>query len=184
MTLLNSGIYLIRNTYNNKVYVGSSVHIKNRFAGHRATLRTGKHKNPKLQAAWNKYGEANFEFGVLEYYDLPELTKIEENWISYYNSAETGYNVAKNCTVSPTLGVKMSDEVRTKMREAHLGSKNHFYGKHHSEETKQRIKQKKLGIKQNEEINKKRSLATKGIPKSEETKNRMKLAWEKRKNKI
>jgi 5-methylcytosine-specific restriction endonuclease McrA len=37
------------------------------------------------------------------------------------------------------LGNVMSDETREKMRKSHLGENNHFYGKHHSEETLKKL---------------------------------------------
>lgn len=43
------GIYKILNTANNKVYIGSSININNRWAKHKALLRHNKHENPKLQ---------------------------------------------------------------------------------------------------------------------------------------
>ena len=39
-----------------------------------------------------------------------------------------------------------STETRIKMSEAHKGEKHWFYGKHHSEETKQKISKGKKGI--------------------------------------
>lgn len=38
------------------------------------------------------------------------------------------------------LGRKLSDETRRKMSEAQKGAKNHFYGKHHTPETIEKIK--------------------------------------------
>lgn len=60
------GIYMIINIVNNHRYVGSSVNIKRRLESHRANLRHSKHDNPHLQNAWDKYGEDNFIFSVLE----------------------------------------------------------------------------------------------------------------------
>lgn len=40
-----SGIYIIRNLLNNKVYVGQSKDILDRFQGHKRNLREGKHSN-------------------------------------------------------------------------------------------------------------------------------------------
>jgi hypothetical protein len=37
-----------------------------RYAVHRSSLRLGKHTNPLLQAAWNRYGEADFHWGILD----------------------------------------------------------------------------------------------------------------------
>jgi group I intron endonuclease len=61
--ILNSGVYLIRCTAVDWVYVGSSKNFQRRwFKEHLAELRKGVHHNLRLQADWNKYGESAFEF--------------------------------------------------------------------------------------------------------------------------
>ena len=61
------GVYAIVNKLHpmERRYVGSSVNIPKRFASHRSALRTGRHPNKPLQAAWNKYGSAAFEFEII-----------------------------------------------------------------------------------------------------------------------
>ena len=61
-----SGIYMIRNIINNKVYIGQSSDLKDRLAHHKSSLRHNRHYSSYLQNAWNKYGEENFEFIILE----------------------------------------------------------------------------------------------------------------------
>ena len=41
------------------------------------------------------------------------------------------------------IGRKMSKETRNKMSETHKGDKNHFFGKHHTEESKNKIREAK-----------------------------------------
>ena len=62
---------------------------------HRSSLRRGDHRNAHLQAAWNKYGEDNFEFTVLEFADPNDLLNAEQNWIDQTQSAnkEFGFNI-------------------------------------------------------------------------------------------
>ena len=60
-----SGIYKIANLVNGKRYIGGSVNLKHRLVCHKSGLRRGRHKNPHLQNAWNKYGEENFEFKII-----------------------------------------------------------------------------------------------------------------------
>ena len=76
------GIYKIINVVNNKFYVGSAVDFKRRKTRHFSELRTGKHNNAKLQAAWRKYGEQAFVFVVVE--ELPDgadLLAAENVWL-------------------------------------------------------------------------------------------------------
>ena len=78
-----SGIYIILNKINNKYQVGSSVKLNNRNGQHWSLLRCNKHGNPKLQNAWNKYGEENFEFHVVELVNK----KLNENLRGIVKSA-------------------------------------------------------------------------------------------------
>jgi len=64
-----SGIYQIRCLLTGKIYVGSAVDIRARWNHHRDMLKRKKHRNKYLQAAWNKYGENNFECSILELVD-------------------------------------------------------------------------------------------------------------------
>lgn len=61
-----SGVYMIKNTLNEKKYIGSSINIKRRLYDHFHKLTKNTHHNKHLQAAWNKYGEKHFAFQVLE----------------------------------------------------------------------------------------------------------------------
>ena len=56
---MSSGIYVIRNLVNDKLYVGKSVHIENRWLEHQSDLRNGRHANIHLQRAHDKYGPDN-----------------------------------------------------------------------------------------------------------------------------
>lgn len=60
------GIYKIVNITNSKVYIGQSNNIKKRWTEHRSALNNNRHVNVHLQNAWNKYGENNFEFVIIE----------------------------------------------------------------------------------------------------------------------
>ena len=88
---------MIRNKVNNKVYIGSSVNIERRWYSHRYDLRCNKHNNKHLQNAWNKYGEDNFEFIVLEEVkDKSALRIREQYWLNKYQAfnASIGYNIS------------------------------------------------------------------------------------------
>jgi len=115
------GIYRIKNKVNNKVYVGSGVSVNQRFSTHKRLLRTNKHFNLHLQAAWNKYGEENFSFEFLEITE--NLKEREEFFIKFYsaNNREKGYNKRLDCTTN--LGLRASKETKEKLRLSHLGHK-------------------------------------------------------------
>jgi hypothetical protein len=90
---MSIGIYKITNLLNNKTYVGQSVDIEKRWSTHRAELNNNYHCNTYLQNAWNKYGEDNFDFSVIEECNIDQLNQREIYWVSRYDSYENGYNL-------------------------------------------------------------------------------------------
>lgn len=118
-----SGIYEIRNLVNGKTYVGQSINIKSRKSVHLVNLRYNRHHSKHLQNAWNKYGESNFEFGILEECSIEKLTEREQHWIdtkkAYHD--EFGYNIGK-CAEPSSRGLKRSAETINKMKEARRNS--------------------------------------------------------------
>ena len=90
-----AGIYQIRCTSNDKIYIGSAVDMHDRCQHHRRSLRRGNHINAHLQAAWHKYGEENFEFCVLEMTVPVDLIVLEQDWLDRTKSfdREIGFNI-------------------------------------------------------------------------------------------
>lgn len=89
------GIYKITNKITGVYYVGSSMNIKTRFKTHQNRLKGNTHPNRYLQSAWNKYGEDNFIFEVVQEVDVnshKELYKIEQEYLDVI-SRETAYNL-------------------------------------------------------------------------------------------
>ena len=88
------GIYKIENKVNKKVYIGLSKAIYKRWDDHKYHLRHHKHYNKHLQRAWDKYGEDNFEFSVVEEVSEGKLEEAERKYISMYesNDYDKGYN--------------------------------------------------------------------------------------------
>lgn len=133
----NTGIYTITNIVNGKVYVGSAVvSFRKRKTQHYSDLKKGKHVNKHLQRAYNKYGESNLVFEILEYQPIELCLSLEKYWINLLDSknSEKGYNI--NDPLAGRLGIKHSNESKLKMREAQLGEKSHMFGKKLSEEHK------------------------------------------------
>ena len=84
-------IYVIRNTINDKVYVGQTTQTINiRFTNHKMASRTGE--DTKFYRAMRKYGEENFYPELLEQVEIEDLNDRERYWIKYYNSYYNGYN--------------------------------------------------------------------------------------------
>ncbi len=73
------GVYRISNSQNNKVYIGFSIDIPARFNRHKSELNFGSHRNKELQELWNSFGEAAFEFEILDVLDNKENTQASPN---------------------------------------------------------------------------------------------------------
>ena len=93
-----SGIYCIINIKNSKKYIGSSKNIRQRLWSHRAELRHNKHENSYLQNAWNKYGEHNFDYYILEKCEESLLLEKEQLYIDTINPE---YNMNKETQRPP-----------------------------------------------------------------------------------
>ena len=121
------GIYKIINVVNNKFYVGSAVNFTARKRKHWWALRSQRHANKHLQAAWNKYGEEYFKFLIVE--ELPEGANIlaaENVWLKEHVGKDYCYNLGTDA-IAFQLGM--------------AGEKNAMWGKtfSHTPEAKARI---------------------------------------------
>lgn len=86
-------VYSIRNIKTEQRYVGSTRHLEERRKAHFSGLKSGKHKNKKLQEACIEYGIASFEWEVLESSVVPEERSNREGfWAIRYNAITQGYN--------------------------------------------------------------------------------------------
>jgi len=136
-TALTSGVYIILNTANGKVYVGSSTNVSVRLRNHRRHLIEGTHGNLHLQSSWDKYGPASFKFKVVALCEEMELLDEEQTMIDALRTVDPakGYNGrgagprgshgpgARKKLRDANLGKKLLSQTREKMRRSHLGMK-------------------------------------------------------------
>lgn len=115
---MHSGVYEIRNTKDNKIYIGSSVDVDKRMKTHVSHLRKNNHENSKLQRAVNKYGIDNFVFSVLIYCDKGMVREYEQIFIDKMNPE---YNISPFARGG---GFKISDSTKRKMSLSHKNKKN------------------------------------------------------------
>lgn len=134
-------VYLTTNELNNVVYVGKRQ--KSKFD--RAYKGSGTH----LKLAFKKYGRDKFHTVVLEECETEEeLCKAEIKWINHFRkSGKEMYNIADggkggNVVRWDELSTKRRADINRKNSESHLGTRNPFYGKKHSEETKAILREK------------------------------------------
>lgn len=90
-----TGIYCIKNLITLQVYIGISIDIQKRWVQHKRNLNKNQHCNTKLQNAWNKYGEDNFAFEVLEECSYCQCFEKEIQYIQQFNSFDNGYNLTR-----------------------------------------------------------------------------------------
>ena len=142
-------IYRITNMANGKYYIGSADSFARREWQHRYALRRNEHKNPRLQAAWNKYGEEMFVFEILE--EVPEKEDQlvwEDKWLRDCVGKPDCYNVNTLAT-APRLGIALSDESKAKVsanrKGKHAGEEHHRYGQTVSEEVRRKISKTQKG---------------------------------------
>jgi group I intron endonuclease len=99
--LRQKGIYRIRFSHSNKCYIGSTINqrgFKGRWYQHLYDLRKKKHHNTFLQNLYNKYGEEQMSFEILEIMNSECISCIldkEEYYIAYYDSYKNGYNLSE-----------------------------------------------------------------------------------------
>jgi len=110
-----SGIYAIVNITNDKRYIGSSIHLEKRRKTHWRQLRKNSHANRHLQNAWNRDGEAAFQFQVIQYLASCFLLDAEQKYVDRNNG---GYNLAKYVDAAGR-GRTWSPEQRAKMSAGH-----------------------------------------------------------------
>jgi group I intron endonuclease len=115
-----TGIYEILCVPTQKRYIGSTQRsFRKRWAQHRSELRRGIHPCLALQRAWNKYGEAVFEFTVLQRGVSSErLVEREQFYIDQARNLWGKHHVFNTCDWAGTRkGVPQSDAVRKAISE-------------------------------------------------------------------
>lgn len=138
----NYGIYGIVNKVNGKTYVGQTgERFLRRYWHHQWKLRKNSHDNSYLQKAWNKYGEENFDYIVLEIVtNVNLLDELEIKYIDQYKQKNKSYNMllGGGCR----RGFPISENAKKT-----IGEKNrqHMLGTKHSEETKKKMSQTRSG---------------------------------------
>lgn len=165
---MNTGIYQITNLQNGKCYVGSAVSFKKRWKEHLRQLSNGDHHSTVMQRAWNKYGEAAFEFKKLFVCAKADLIWFEQRAI---DALKPAYNICK--VAGSVLGYRHTDEAKAAAAQRATGN-THRRGRKEPAEVCERIsagrKGKGLGRVFSEETKAKIAAAHRGRTLSEERK--------------
>ena len=115
-TKIISGVYVIYSISNQRVYIGSSLNIYRRLIAHKNQLRAGKHPSLHLQASWNKYGEAAFQFLLLEEGSTLQidLIALENKYLTALDRANL-FNTEIPAVLGRNAGFVVSEETRKKV---------------------------------------------------------------------
>lgn len=136
-------IYRITNMANGNFYIGSAESFARREWQHKYDLKRNQHKNPRLQAAWNKYGEEMFVFEVIEEVPLNRTAfDVENTYLMKFVGQPDCYNINTDAYV-PRLGIPHTEEAKAKTsknRKGKAAGKDHYrYGQTVSKEVRQKI---------------------------------------------
>lgn len=118
-------IYKLTNILNNKIYIGLTTEtISERCRKRIAEAKYKESRNSYILNAIRKHGSEVFKVEQLDTANtLEELQQKEIFYIQQYNSTNRniGYNLTKGG--EGNLGLKMSDETKEKIRQKRLGDK-------------------------------------------------------------
>lgn len=133
-----SGIYYICHKASGKIYVGSSEDIYGRWQSHKGDARRNAHHSIHFQRVWDKYGGENAFNWVIKEAGVPieKLEVTEQLHLDVAFAAGIALNicrVAGNCAGRP-----VSDDTKEKMRQAKLGTV-------HTEEWKEQASERNAG---------------------------------------
>jgi hypothetical protein len=100
------GVFQIRNTTNNKIYIDSSTDLIAIWNREKFQLKLGSHPNAELQKEWNEFGEEKFVYEILSEVkqedgetidyrkEVKQLAKMFIDELQPFN--EKGYNIKDN----------------------------------------------------------------------------------------
>lgn len=160
-------IYKITNNINNKIYIGKTSNPKRRWYHHCyiAKQPVNKYKKYPIHHAIYKYKESNFKFEIIDQTESKEeifqkeiqyILNLRNQNFKLYNITNGGEGVG---------GYIHSNETRQKISRSNkgklsgnkhpmfgkgntiLGINNPFYGKKHSDDTKNKMSKKRTGSK-------------------------------------
>jgi len=68
----DAGVFQILNKENGRALIEGASNMISKWNRHRTELRFGSHRNNRLQADWNNFGEESFEFSIVSELELDE----------------------------------------------------------------------------------------------------------------
>jgi len=141
-----TGIYVITNDIDARVYIGSATSFKQRYAVHKKKITHNEGCNPKLKNFANKYGIEHLTFSAVHACEKEDLLKVEQLYLDIFQPFDdNGFNIARKAG-SP-IGYKHTQEAKDKMK----GRPGHKW----DEEHKKLFSEMKKGVKRPDSVKEK-----------------------------
>ena len=122
------GIYIIKNTINQMVYIGQSVDIYCRWTAHKNAAKNinKKYNQTNIHKAMAELGIENFYLEIIEECPYDLLNEREQYWIQQYNSFKNGYNmtIGGDCSIGESNG--RSILTQEQVEEIRMAYNNHI----------------------------------------------------------
>lgn len=112
------GVYMIHHLETDKVYVGSTKDLYSRESKHRGMLKNNKHSNKNLQEEYNKSNNINFL--CLDINNREDAFEYEQQILDEFLDSGLLFNVSKDAKI-PNNGLTHSEETKKKMSETKIG---------------------------------------------------------------
>jgi group I intron endonuclease len=126
-----SGIYIIKNIKDEKVYVGSAVDLPKRYIAHLHMLENNIHSNIHLQRAVNLHGIDSFIFVVLEIIENEKfLLNREQFYLDSYKT-DMKYNICVIAGSSLGLTWKQNPDAIYEKTDEHKKKLSEFFRSKH-----------------------------------------------------
>ncbi len=139
---MDSGIYIIKNNINDKVYIGSAINIKRRIGRHFSELKHNKHGNIIFQRLYNKYADTiALSYEILENCNTKDLIQKEQFYIDSCKNSLLNINKIANSRTGVTNSVEHNQKISNTLlghkllEETKIKISNTLKGKKLSQET-------------------------------------------------
>ena len=118
-------VYKISNSIDERVYIGSTIYLNERWLEHKRKLLKDKHENIHLQRFVNKYGLDCLSFNIIEEVNN-DIVLIREQY--YLDNIINKFNIAVNSS-APMMGKHHTKESLEKIAIRSRGNNNPMFGK-------------------------------------------------------
>ncbi|TAH58223.1 MAG: hypothetical protein EWM48_02140 [Sphaerochaeta sp.] len=119
---MKCGIYTITCTANGHFYIGRTSNYGKRIRDHLRDMRNGKHKNPRLQYCFDKYGEDQLLFDLLhELNNRAKQIAVEQELLDKHLDDPKCLNI--NRSADTFCDVPWTDDRKAKISRSKIGRK-------------------------------------------------------------